>query len=179
MARFDWMRDEDRQKDLFELIVALGLMIVFFALAVPLLWPLDRLPLASDLAVGFGVLWVVLWITAALVAFLLRRFRIDLYDHSTTYVGVGLTVSALLQVGWSAFAAHTIHGFVAEASFWIAAILHFIGLLSCLVAFFAVSSVYQGAIYRLVSLPLAAVSFLVVSLWPEGAGAICGWFGFS
>jgi hypothetical protein len=164
-ALANWILD-DEQKDLFELLLAFILVLLFLGLAALLLWPLGRLALVAGLAKGFGLLWVVLWVTAALAGLFQRLFRMNLYDRSTAYLASGLILGGLLQVGWSAFAALTIHGFVAEASFRTAAALHSVGALSCLAAFFAISSVYQGTIYKLVNLPLALVSFLVFSVWP-------------
>jgi hypothetical protein len=92
-----------------------------------------------------------------------------LYDRSGAYVISNLAVSCLLQVSWSAFAALTIHGFVGGVPVWTVILLYLVGALSCLIAFFAVSSFYQGAIYKLVSLPLALVSFLVFSAWPAAS----------
>lgn len=170
----DWLLLED-QKDLFEFLFALVLILLFLVLAAPLLWPLGRLPLVMELAQGYGSLWVVLWVTTALAGLLQRLFRVNLYDRSTAYVVAGLTLSGVLQVGWSAFAALTVHSFLTEASFWAAAILYLVGALSCLAAFFAVSSIYQGAIYKLVNLLLAGVSFLVFSVWPGSGGVLYGW----
>ncbi|HSK81008.1 MAG TPA: hypothetical protein VLQ45_31435 [Thermoanaerobaculia bacterium] len=170
----DWLLLED-QKDLFEFLVALVLILLFLALAALLLWPLGRLPLVMELAKGYGILWVVLWVTTALAGLLQRLFRVNLYDRSSAYVAAGLALSGILQVGWSAFAELTVHSFLAGASFWAAAILHLVGALSCLAAFFAVSSIYQGTIYKLVNLLLAGVSFLVFSVWPGSGGVLYGW----
>lgn len=145
-AFIDWLLHDD-QKDLFEFLVALSLNLLFLALAALVLWPLGRLPLAIALAKGFGVLWIAVWAT-----------------------GGGL------QMGWSAFAALTVSDLGAGASFWTAAILAVVGALACLAAYYVVSSVYQGAIYRLVNLPLALISFLVFSVWPASARALYGWF---
>lgn len=160
----NWILDDD-QKDLFEFLVALILILLFLGLAALLLWPFGRLALVADLAKGYGILWVVLWVTTVLAGFFQRLFRMSLYDRSAAYLATGLILGGLLQVGWSAFAARTVHGVVAEASFWTAAVSHLVGALSCLAAFFAVSSVYQGTIYKLVNLSLALVSFLVFSVW--------------
>jgi hypothetical protein len=73
-------------------------------------------------------------------------------------------------------AAQTVHGFAAEASFGAAAGLHLVGALSCLAALFVVSTIYQGALYRLTYLLLALVSFLAFSVWPRSGGALYGWF---
>jgi hypothetical protein len=160
-----WLLHEDR-KDLFEVLFALVLNILFLALISLLLWPLSLLRLAWDLAKDYGVLWIVIVVTTALVNRLQRLFRTNLYDRSNAYVISNLAVSCLLQVGWSAFAALTVHRFVDGVPVWTAIALYLVGALSCLITFFAVSSLYQGTIYKLVSLPLALVSFLVFSVWP-------------
>jgi hypothetical protein len=81
-----------------------------------------------------------------------------------------------LQIGWAAFATITIHYFVSGAPFWTRVILYLVGGVSCLIAFFAVSSFYQGHIYKLVSLPLALLSFIVFAVWPAGGRVLFGWF---
>jgi hypothetical protein len=166
-----WLLHEDR-KDLFEVLFALVLNILFLALISLLLWPLNLLRLAWDLAKDYGVLWIVIFVTAPFVSRLQAWFRMDLYDRSGAYVISNLAVSCLLQVGWSAAAALTVHRFVGGVSAWTVIALYLVGALSCLIAFFAVSSFYQGAIYKLVSLPLALVSFLVFSAWPAGLGLL-------
>lgn len=122
--------------------------------------------LAFSLAKGYGLLWIVIYVTAALVNLIQRFFRVNMYDHSNAYVISNLLISCCLQAGWSAFAAITVHSFVPGAPIWIVVILYLIGVLSCLTAFFAVSSFYQGETYKLVSLPLALVIFIIFSLWP-------------
>lgn len=171
----DWLLHDD-QKDLFEFLVALSLNLLFLELAALVLWPLGRLPLAIALAKGFGVLWIAVWATAALANILQRAFRVNMYDRATAYVVAGLATGGGLQMGWSAFAALTVSDQGAGASFWTAAILAVVGALACLAAYYVVSSVYQGAIYRLVNLPLALISFLVFSVWPASARALYGWF---
>jgi hypothetical protein len=156
---------QDRQKDLFEILVALALNILFLALAALLLWPLDRLRLALDLAKGYGVLWMATGATAVLVHRVQSWFRVNLYDHPNAYVISNLAVSCVLQVGWSAFAALAVHGSVARVPVWVAVTLYAVGLLSCLIAYFAVSSVYQGTVYKMISLPVALAGFVVVVWW--------------
>jgi hypothetical protein len=160
----DWLLHEDQER-LFEFLVALALGLLFLGLAVLLLWPIGRLPLVPDLAKGYGILWIAIWVTAALGRGLQRLFRMNLQDRSTAYVVTGLAISGGLQVGWSAFAAFSIHRLAAEASVLDAGILYLVGALSCLAAFFAVSSVYHGTLYRLVNLLLALLSLLVFSVW--------------
>jgi hypothetical protein len=170
-----WLLHED-QKDLFEILVALALNILFLALIALLLWPLSLLGLAWGLAKAYGVLWLVIFGTAPLVNRFHHLLRMNLYDRSNAYVISNLAVSCFLQVGWSAFAALTVHGFIGGMPVWVVVVLYLVGILSCLAAFFAVSSFYQGTIYKFVSLPLALVSFLVFSVWPASGRAIYGWF---
>ena len=164
----------DDQKELFEIIVAIAMNVVFLALIVLLLWPLGRPLLAFRLAKGYGVLWGLTFVAAVLGNRIQEFFRVNIYDRANAYVISNLAVSCFLQVGWSAFAALTVHSFVRGAPVWIAVILHVVGALSCLIAFFAVSSFYQGHIYKMVSLPLALVSFIVFSAWPAGSRLMYG-----
>jgi hypothetical protein len=166
----------DNQKALFEILVAGALNVVFLALIALLLWPLDRLPLALRLAKGYGVLWIAASVSIVLIHRIHRLLRVDLYTHADAYVLSNLAVSCLLQAGWAAFAALAVHSFTAGTSIWIVTGLYVAGLLSCLIAFYAVSSFYQGHIYKLASLPVTAVSFLVFSVWPASGGMMYGWF---
>jgi hypothetical protein len=59
---------QDEQKDLFEIVVAIALNVLFLALIALLLWPLGRTLLALRLARGYGLLWIVIGPTAAKVA---------------------------------------------------------------------------------------------------------------
>lgn len=166
----------DDQKDLFEILVALVLNIFFLLLIALLLWPPGKATLVLSLAKGYGVLWVVLWAMATLVHRIQSWFRVNLYDRPNTFMISNLAVSCFLQAGWAAFAVLTIHRFVPGVPVWGLVLLYLAGVLSCLAAYFAVSAFYQGSLYRLVSLPLALVSFLVFSLWPAGGRAIFGWY---
>jgi len=170
-----WLTHDD-QKDLFEILLALVLNVLFFVLIGPVLWLVDRQRLAFDLARGYGVLWIVLCGTMVLVRRIQSLFRVDLYERANAFVASNLAVSCFLQVGWSAFAALTVRGFVTGASAWVLVLVYLVGALSCLIAFFVVSSMYQGAIYKLVSLPLALTGFLAFSVWPASGRALYGWF---
>jgi hypothetical protein len=170
-----WLLHEN-QKELFEFLFAILLNILFLALIAGLLWPLDKLMLAIHLAKGYGIFWVVTTVAALLMGRIQRFFRVNLYERSHAFVISNLSVSCFLQVGWAAFVALTLHSFVPSETIWIAATLFLIGLFSCLVAFFAVSAFYQGHIYRLLSLPLALMSFLVFSVWPDSGRIVYGWF---
>jgi hypothetical protein len=170
-----WLMRDD-QKYLFEIIFAISLNVVFLALIALLLWPLDKPALAFHLAKGYGVLWLVIFVTFLLLNRIHRLFRVNIYDHSNAYVISNLSTSCFLQAGWAAFAALTLERFVVSTPVWTVVILYIVGALSCLVAFFAVSSFYQGHIYKMVSLPVALISFIVFSVWPTGGGAVYGWF---
>ncbi len=166
----------DNQKELFEFLVALVLNILFLALSALLFWPLDKLMLALGLAKGYGILWVIIFVTAVLLNGVHRFFRMNIYDRANAYILSTLAVSCFLQVGWSAFAALMVHSFVTGGPVWTGVILYLVGVLACLIAFFNVSSFYSGQIYKLVSLPLTLVSFLVFSIWPASCRLIYGWF---
>ena len=170
-----WLMHEDR-KDLFEVLFASALNILFLVLIALLLWPLGRPALAFRLAKGYGILWVFVCVTFLLVNRIQHFFRVDPYTHADAYVVSNLAVSCFLQAGWAAFAALTVDGFLRGAPVWLVLILHIVGVLSCLITFVAVSSVYQGHIYKLVSLPLALTGFIVFSVWPAGGRAAYGWF---
>lgn len=171
----DWLVD-DQQSNLFEVLVALGLNVLLLLLSALVLWPLDRLGLAVDLAQGYGVLWLALMMTTGLLIGIQRLFRLGPYERFNAYVLSTLLVSCFLQVGWAAFAALTVRNYLADAAIWTGAIVYLVGGLSCLGAFFVVGAIYQGAIYRLVSLPVILVSFLIFSVWPASARVLCGWF---
>lgn len=170
-----WLMHDD-QKEFFEVLVAGAVNVVFLVLIVLLLWSLGRPLLAFRLAKGYGVLWSLTCVSILLGNRLQEYFRVNIYDHSHAYVISNLVLNCIIQAGWSAFAALTVHGVVQGAPTWIVVILVLVGFLSCLIAFFAVSSFFQGHIYKLVSLPLALISFIVFSMWPASGRAIYGWF---
>lgn len=170
-----WLLHED-QKELFEYLYANALNVVFLALAALLLWPLGKVTLALGLAKGFWVFWSVIFLTASLLALLQRTLRVDMYTHFDAYVISGLVFGGIQQLGWSAFAALTVRGSAAGAPLWLAAVLYFLGLLSCFVAFSIVSAFYTGQLYRQFNLPLGAAGFILFGLWPAAGRALFGWF---
>ena len=159
-----WLTHED-QKDLFEVLFAGALNLLFLALIAVLLWLLGRSALTLALVKGYGLLWISLFVSAALVNLAHRLFRVNIYDHANAYVISNLVVSCILQAGWAAFAATAVYRFTPLGSIWVMVFLYTVGVLSCLTAYFAVSSFFQGHIYKLVSLPLALVIFLIFSVW--------------
>jgi hypothetical protein len=160
-----WLMHND-QKEVFEILVALVFNVGFLALVAVLLWPLGKSSLAFRLATGYAVLWVLTWAVALLGNRIQDYFGMNIYERVNAYVFSNLAISCLLQVGWAAFAAHTVNGFRPGTSTGIVIALGFVGVLSCLIAYFAVSSFYQGHIYKVVSLPLGVISFIAFSWWP-------------
>ena len=176
MASFSsWLLHDD-QKEWFEYLFAVVLNAVFLALAALVLWPLDRVPLAWDLAKGYWIFWIVLILTAILLRVVQRLFRVDMDSHFDAYLISALIVSGLVQACWSAFAAVTIDTYAAAASGWVVAVLYAVGVVSCWVAYVGVSAFYMGSLYRLVNVIIAVLGFVVFSVWPGGARAIFGWF---
>jgi hypothetical protein len=121
-------------------------------------------------------LWLVIFGTAVLLNGTQRFWRMNMYNRANAFVISTLAVSCFLQVGWSAFAALTVRSFILDGPVWMGLILYLVGIISCLIAFFAVSSIYYGQIYRLISLPLILVSFLIFSVWPASGRLLYGWF---
>lgn len=170
-----WLMHDD-QKEVFEVLVASAMNVVFLALIVLVLWPLGRSSLAVRLAKGYGVLWGLTFMAALSGNRIQEFFRVNIYDRSNAYVSSNLAVSCFLQMGWSAFAALEVQSFMSGAPVWMVVMLYLVGVLSCVIAFFAVSSFYQGHVYKLISLPLALVGFVVFSVWPVVGRLIYGWF---
>lgn len=171
----DWLMQEE-QKELWDFLVALVINLLFLGVIALLLWPLGSLSLVGSLAKGYGLLWLAIFVTVILLGGIQRFFRMNMYDRANAYFFSTLAVSCLLQIGWSAFVALTITGFTTGLPLWQVALLYVVGFLSGLIAFWDVSSLYSGQLYRLISLPLALVSYLVFSLWPAGANLLFGWF---
>jgi len=167
---------DDYRKELFEFLFSGLLNVLFVALVALLLWPLGSVVLALRLSKGYVVLWIVTWIATALLYRAQQLFRVDMYERANAYVFSNLTVSCLLQMGWSAFAALGVQGFVGGVGVWTAVAVYGAGLLSCLVAFYVVSAFYYGEVYRFLSLPLALASFVVFSVWPASGRVLYGWF---
>ncbi|HVF51965.1 MAG TPA: hypothetical protein VNA19_17910 [Pyrinomonadaceae bacterium] len=169
-----WLLHED-QKELFEVLFAIALSIVFIALVALLLWPMGRAWLAFRLAKGYLAFWGMIYLVNGVVIILRRIFRVDIDSHYDVYLISGLVVSGCLQAGWSAFAAPTVQAFTGGAPVWMIWTLYLVGLLSCYVAYTMVSAYYWGQIYRLVNLLLTVVSFIVFSVWPASGRALFGW----
>ena len=170
-----WLLHED-QKELFEVLFASMLCILFFALSALVLWPLGRATMTYRLMKGYWLFCIALYATSIAVVVVQRTFRVDIDSHFDAYIISGLAVSGFLQAGWSAFAALTIHNFTAGAPVWVVVVLYVVGFLSCYVAFTVVSTLYVGSLYRQTNVLLAFASFVIFSVWPAGGRAIYGWF---
>jgi hypothetical protein len=176
MGQFSkWLLHED-QKELFDYLFANVLNIVFLAVTALVLWPMGQAMTSWRLAKGYWVFCILLIWTAIILSLFQRIFRLDMDSHYDIYVITGLLVSGVLQVGWSAFAALTIHMSFATATVWIDVVLFIVGLFSSYAACALVSAFYMGSIYRMVNLVLALLSYIVFILWPTGARALYGWF---
>ena len=88
----------DDQKELFEVLVASAMNVVFLALIVLLLWPLGRPSLAFRLAKGYGVLWGLTCVATLLGNRIQEFFRVNIYDRANAYVISNLAASCFLQV---------------------------------------------------------------------------------
>ncbi|HEX5726741.1 MAG TPA: hypothetical protein VFX98_14795 [Longimicrobiaceae bacterium] len=149
---------------------------VLLGVVVLLLWPLDRLALGILLAKGFGLFFLAICAVTVLLMLVHRIFRIDDDTHFDAYLLTNLAGSALLLVGWAAFAALAVRGAAAGAPVWKAAILWFLGLFTTSqMAFSLVSGFYSGSFYRTINLPLSAAVFLLFALWPAAAHFLFGW----
>ena len=170
-----WLLHED-QKEFFDYVFALVVNIVFLAVIALLLWPLGRVTLAGRLAKAYWIFWTVVIGVTIVLAVVHRLFRMDLYERFDAYVISGLVVSAILQIGWSAYAAPVVRDSLAEASVWVAIVLYGVGIVSSYVASVAVGAFYTGGLYRLINSALAVLSFIVFSIWPTAGRTIYGWF---
>ena len=165
---------DDEQTDLFNNLFAGILCVVFLMVTALILWPMGKFGLVVRFASGFGLLWLALSITALFLLLFRHVFRVDIDSHFDAYVISALVLSCFWQTCWSAFVVLAIRSFVSDG-IWSNVVLYLIGLVSCLVAFYDVASFYQGYIYRSVNAPLAVVSFIVFSVWPNLARMLFGW----
>ncbi|HEV7891488.1 MAG TPA: hypothetical protein VGP08_12665 [Pyrinomonadaceae bacterium] len=170
-----WLLHED-QKELFDFLFAAALCLFFGGLAALALWPLGDAWLAMRFAKGGVVLWLVLLVTFVALAFVQRKLDVDIYSHGDAYVISSAVVGAVIQTGWSAFAALAVRDFASGAGTWASVLLYFTGLLSCYVAYTVVSAFYTGQVYKLVNLAAALVGFAAFCVWPSAARAAYGWF---
>ena len=170
-----WLLHED-QKELFDYLFALVLNIFFLALTTLVLWPLGRAGFALHLAKGYWVFWTIVIMTSVVMVLVQRLFRMDLYAHFNAYVISALALSGFLLTGWSAFVALAVRDSITNMSVWMAVLIIVVGLVSGYVAAVIVGTYYTGALYRMVNLCLAVLSFIVFTIWPAAGAAMYGWF---
>jgi hypothetical protein len=170
-----WLLHED-QKELFDYLFALVLNIFFLALTMLVLWPLGMAKFALHLAKGYWVFWTIVIMTSVVMVLVQRLFRMDLYSRFNAYVISALVLSGILLTGWSAFVALAVRDSITYVSVLTAVVLILAGLVSSYVATVIVGTYYTGALYRMVNLCLAVLSFIVFTIWPAAGAAIYGWF---
>ena len=174
---------EDRSRRVFgmsetalDFLIPFVLSVIFVALIALLLWPLGKAMLAFRLAKGFGIFWLVTVVTAFALYRIQRLFHVDTDTHVNAYVISNASLSVFLLAGWSAFAVMTAHSFVGGIPMWQATVIWLTGLLSSVVAFVVLTSIYRGAVYRLINIALSLVSFVIFAIWPASGRALYGWF---
>lgn len=157
-------------------IAGLGINLVFIGLVALLMWPVRAELLTLRFAKGYGILWVVAFITAIVLMRIQQFLRVDTDSHYDAYVLSNFGHSVVLLAGWSAFAALVIHDFVSGKSLWAVIVLWVVGVLSSYVAYAILASFYPGPIYVWINLCSALLSFLIFALWPRGGRILFGWF---
>ena len=171
-------RVEDIPNEVFEVVASLLLSVLLPGLAALLLWPLGHAPIALQVAKGCGIFWIVVTVTAIVLARIQDRFKINIYDHGDAFLGSNLLVSAFLTAGWAAFAALTVHIALGAGASIGTTVLVFLaaGLPAALIGYVVVAALWQGHLYKIVNLALGFAALLLFALWPAAARAAFGWF---
>ena len=156
--------------------IGLGLNFAFLFLCALGLLLLGELAAAWVMVTGNVVFCVVVTICTAMIGFIHRFLRIDDDSNFAAYLYANAAVAAVLVVGWSAFVAIGISGWVADEPLWKSVVLYVVGLISVYGGYTLVSGYYGGSFYRMTNLPIALGSYVLFALWPAGGWAIFGWF---
>ncbi len=167
---------KDDRREATEGLIVFGLNVLFLALTALVFWPLDKVALALLWVKGYAVYWLAVVVSILLLTLLERVFRVDPDTHYNVYVGLNLAVSAVLVVGWSAFGALALGSAAAGAAVWVAGVLYLVGGLASYVAFMVATVFYKGGLYKIVTLPLVLVSYLLFLVWPTVGWVLYGWF---
>jgi len=167
---------QDAPVEALDFVVIVVFNVVFVGLVALALWPLGMMPLAARLAKAYAVLWGAVSFAHTALNMIQSILRVNIYDHPDAFVYSNIAVGVLLLPGWSAFAALAAREFSGGASFWVAALLYFVGFLASFVAWKVVCTFYRGHLYQLINLPVALVSFVLFALWPAAGRALYGWF---
>jgi hypothetical protein len=174
---------ERRESLVTDVAVGIGFCLALGVLLTPLLWPLGKLRALVSLGKGYGVLLGLVFASGFIVMGamhgLFRAIRVDPGRGwgFTIRVLLGCTLSGLLAVGWSAFAALVFSGAASGAPWWAAALVYLGGAISAYVAFALITIFYQGSIYKMNVLALVLVSYVVFAIWPAAAAFVLPrWF---
>jgi hypothetical protein len=159
-----------------ELLLAAIVNGVFFVLVALALWPLGKVGLAGHLSKGLCLFALVICVAAAANALLQKLLRIESDPLSDAYVIVNLAVSAVVQLGWPAFAALAVSSQVSGAPFWMGALLHLVGWIASWLSTAVTSAFFQGSLYKRVNALLALAGYPLFALWPAAGRALYGWF---
>lgn len=162
------------QEDASNLLIIAGVNLAFLLVSTLLLWLVEHGALAWQLAKGYALLWLLLLVVAPLLNFLQRMFRLNLYDNAKVFVASNLLVSAVLVLGWTAFAAWAVQS--AGATGWVVGLLYVIGFLASYIGEQVVGAIFNGTIYQLANLALALVGFIIFAIWPVLGRTLFGWF---
>jgi hypothetical protein len=168
--------EEELREAALDFRILIVLILALLGVITLLLWPLGELKLAFSLAKGMGVLYVTTYVVFLVALVIQNFFRVNIEDRSDAFLLSNLAVSAILHVGWAAFAALAVRAAAAGEPVWRAAILWVVGLFTCWMAYNLVGTWYSGRFYRYKNLPLAAASFAVFALWPAAARFLFGWY---
>jgi hypothetical protein len=169
MNKTDW-----REMGLLVSIV-LGINVVFVLLAAPVYWLLGVPKMIGPLALGFAALWAVLLGVFVFSQAIEYFFRLNLYDHSTRYILLNASLSAVPLLGWSATMALRAHQFAAGATIGVTIALFVIGFLACYTAHTVFTGFFHGQIYVLINIIVTLGGYLMFAFWPAAARALFGW----
>lgn len=149
-------------------------VIVLVVIAVMLL-PLGRWALLWELVRAFCVLWGVLLLASALMAFVQHGLRVVDDPPSDAFVLSNMAVGVALLIVWGGYTALLVRDSAVGVPVWTGVLVHVAGVLAAHAAFSAVSSIYVGSIYRTLNAPVALAAFAVFAAWPPLARALFGW----
>jgi hypothetical protein len=161
---------------LLDFFIALVLNAGFLVVITLALWAAGRVRFAASLAIGYSVFWPVVIIVSGLQRIILRRLRIDTDSNFDAFLISNAAVSAILLIGWSAFAALSAGVYSTGLSLWKAGMVYLFGSLSSWFGFNVVAPFYSGSFYRTINAPLSVLSFAVFAFWPAAARLLFGWF---
>ena len=159
-----WLLHEN-QKDLFEVLFAIGLTLVFLLVTTVIFLSLGKPSFVLQIGRGYLLLWGLLLFVVGVTNRVHDYFKINIYDHANVFLVSNLLASCGLQIAWAIFVALSVHRFCSTASLLVTIVINGMALLSSLVRFYVVSAFYQGHLYRFVSLPLALLTFGATSGW--------------